>query len=72
MQVLTKDISSLQVVPILRAGLVLVEQAASVLPANQTFHLGKSHMRCDGRRFSDVRFVTDFLNTTFVNLRSSR
>ncbi|KAG0558267.1 hypothetical protein M758_10G013600 [Ceratodon purpureus] len=29
-----------KVVPILRAGLVLIEQAASVLPANQTFHLG--------------------------------
>lgn len=29
-----------KVVPILRAGLVLVEQAGSVLPANQTYHLG--------------------------------
>ncbi|KAG0602428.1 hypothetical protein M758_10G013600 [Ceratodon purpureus] len=35
-----------KVVPILRAGLVLIEQAASVLPANQTFHLGKSYVRC--------------------------
>lgn len=30
----------LQVVPILRAGLVLVEQVATVLPATQTYHLG--------------------------------
>jgi uracil phosphoribosyltransferase len=29
-----------QVVPILRAGLVLVEHAGSVLPANQTYHVG--------------------------------
>ena len=30
----------LQVVPILRAGLVLLEQAAAVLPATQTYHVG--------------------------------
>ena len=29
-----------QVVPILRAGLVLLEQAATVLPNSQTFHVG--------------------------------
>ena len=30
----------LQVIPILRAGLVLLEQAGTVLPASQTFHVG--------------------------------
>lgn len=30
----------LQVVPILRAGLVLLEQAATLLPACETYHLG--------------------------------
>ena len=30
----------LQVVPILRAGLVLVEQIATVLPAQVTYHVG--------------------------------
>ncbi len=30
----------LQVVPVLRAGLVLLEQAFTVLPASQTFHVG--------------------------------
>jgi hypothetical protein len=30
----------LQVVPILRAGLVLLEQAATLLPASETYHLG--------------------------------
>jgi uracil phosphoribosyltransferase len=30
----------LQVVPILRAGLVLLEQAATLLPAQETYHLG--------------------------------
>ena len=30
--------------PILRAGLVLVEHVGTVLPANQTYHLGKSHI----------------------------
>lgn len=29
-----------QVVPILRAGLVLLEQAATVLPNSQTLHVG--------------------------------
>lgn len=29
-----------QVVPILRAGLVLLEQAATLLPASETYHLG--------------------------------
>jgi hypothetical protein len=29
-----------QVVPILRAGLVLLEQATTVLPCSQTFHVG--------------------------------
>ena len=29
-----------QIVPILRAGLVLLEDAATLLPAAQTFHLG--------------------------------
>ncbi len=32
--------SDLQVVPILRAGLVLVEQIATVLPAQVTYHVG--------------------------------
>ena len=31
---------ALQVVPILRAGLVLVEQIATVLPAQVTYHVG--------------------------------
>ena len=31
---------SVQVVPILRAGLVLLEQAATVLPNSQTLHVG--------------------------------
>lgn len=31
----------LQVVPILRAGLALMEHASSVLPATKTYHLGK-------------------------------
>lgn len=31
---------NVQVVPILRAGLVLLEQAATVLPSSQTFHVG--------------------------------
>lgn len=30
----------LQVIPILRAGLVLLEQAATLLPASETYHLG--------------------------------
>jgi uracil phosphoribosyltransferase len=30
----------MQVIPILRAGLVLLEQAQQVLPAHQTFHVG--------------------------------
>jgi len=30
----------LQVVPILRAGLVLLEQASTVLPASETYHVG--------------------------------
>ena len=30
----------MQVVPILRAGLVLVEQIATVLPSQETFHVG--------------------------------
>lgn len=29
-----------QVVPILRAGLVLLEQATTVLPASETYHVG--------------------------------
>jgi hypothetical protein len=29
-----------QVVPILRAGLVLLEQAMTVLPASETYHVG--------------------------------
>ena len=29
-----------QVVPILRAGLVLLENAATLLPASETYHLG--------------------------------
>lgn len=29
-----------QVIPILRAGLVLVEHISSVLPATQTYHVG--------------------------------
>jgi hypothetical protein len=33
-----------QVVPILRAGLVLVEHAGSVLPANQTYHVGNNNI----------------------------
>jgi uracil phosphoribosyltransferase len=57
-------------VPILRAGLVLVEQAASVLPANQTFHLGKSHMLCNGSRFSYVKFFKDLLDHD-VNVRKA-
>jgi hypothetical protein len=32
--------SCLQVVPILRAGLVLLEQASTLLPASETYHLG--------------------------------
>lgn len=31
----------LQIVPILRAGLALVEHATSILPATKTYHLGK-------------------------------
>lgn len=30
----------IKIVPILRAGLILVEQAATVLPATQTYHVG--------------------------------
>jgi uracil phosphoribosyltransferase len=30
----------IQVIPILRAGLVLLEQAQQVLPAHETFHVG--------------------------------
>jgi uracil phosphoribosyltransferase len=30
----------LQVIPILRAGLVLLEQASTLLPASETYHLG--------------------------------
>lgn len=30
----------MQVIPILRAGLVLLEQAATLLPASETYHLG--------------------------------
>jgi uracil phosphoribosyltransferase len=33
-----------KVVPILRAGLVLVEHAGSVLPANQTYHVGNNNI----------------------------
>jgi uracil phosphoribosyltransferase len=29
-----------QVIPILRAGLVLLEQSATLLPASETYHLG--------------------------------
>lgn len=29
-----------QVIPILRAGLIMLEQAATMLPASQTFHVG--------------------------------
>ncbi len=29
-----------QVVPVLRAGLVLLEQAQQVLPAHETYHVG--------------------------------
>lgn len=31
---------ALQVVPVLRAGLVLLEQAASVIPVSETYHVG--------------------------------
>ena len=34
------ECTALQVVPILRAGLVLVEQIATVLPAQVTYHVG--------------------------------
>lgn len=30
----------MQVVPILRAGLILMEQAATLLPVTQTYHVG--------------------------------
>ena len=33
-------------VPILRAGLVLLEQAATVLPAQVTYHFGVSYAPC--------------------------
>ena len=33
-------LSMLQVIPILRAGLVLLEQAATVLPSTMTYHVG--------------------------------
>ena len=35
--------AALQIVPILRAGLVLLEQAATVLPSSETYHVG--HIR---------------------------
>lgn len=49
----------LQVIPILRAGLVLVEHASSILPAIKTYHLGKVVLMhacvvdkvCSGLRF---------------------
>ena len=30
----------MQVIPILRAGLIMLEQAATMLPASQTYHVG--------------------------------
>ena len=32
--------STAQVVPILRAGLIMLEQAATMLPASETYHVG--------------------------------
>lgn len=37
---LTPPLAPEQVVPILRAGLVLLEQAATMLPVTQTYHVG--------------------------------
>lgn len=37
------DARRVQVVPVLRAGLVLLEQAATVLPSSETYHVG--HIR---------------------------
>ena len=40
MGTLSPSVLFVQVVPILRAGLVLLEQAATVLPNSQTLHVG--------------------------------
>ncbi len=34
------SLADLQVVPVLRAGLVLLEAAQTVLPASETYHVG--------------------------------
>jgi uracil phosphoribosyltransferase len=45
-----------KVVPILRAGLVLLENATTLLPAMQTYHLGEAFLQ---RRGVDILKILD-------------